>query len=109
MNWPDRVALQFLEYPGLNTKTTATTEQALLTNNKPKPHVRCSPSETTKLATPFITYCASFVSFSGWLLIFITCHWSTERHRTCCGHVVQHVCALIRRHCTFPTHGIVDK
>uniref|UniRef100_A0A5K3FYB3 SLC26A/SulP transporter domain-containing protein n=1 Tax=Mesocestoides corti TaxID=53468 RepID=A0A5K3FYB3_MESCO len=30
----------------------STTEQALLTNHKPEPHVRHHPFESTKLATP---------------------------------------------------------
>uniref|UniRef100_A0A5K3FAN7 Frizzled/Smoothened transmembrane domain-containing protein n=1 Tax=Mesocestoides corti TaxID=53468 RepID=A0A5K3FAN7_MESCO len=81
-------------------KRTGTTEQALLTNHKPEPHVRRPPSESTTLATSFILYCSSFVSFSGWLLIFLACHWNTERHRIGCDQMGQQVCALIRRHTT---------
>uniref|UniRef100_A0A5K3F3W2 Secreted protein n=1 Tax=Mesocestoides corti TaxID=53468 RepID=A0A5K3F3W2_MESCO len=55
------------------------------------------------LATPLTIYCTSVVSFSGWLLIFLACHWNTERHRIGCGQAVQYVCALIRRHTT-PQH-----
>uniref|UniRef100_A0A5K3EXV9 DDE_5 domain-containing protein n=1 Tax=Mesocestoides corti TaxID=53468 RepID=A0A5K3EXV9_MESCO len=84
-------------------------QQALLTNQKSEPHVRRLPSKSATLATPLIKYCTSFVSFSGLLLIFLACHWNAERHRIGCGQVVQHVCALIRRHCTFPTHGMVNK
>uniref|UniRef100_A0A5K3FW89 Frizzled/Smoothened transmembrane domain-containing protein n=1 Tax=Mesocestoides corti TaxID=53468 RepID=A0A5K3FW89_MESCO len=53
----------------------------LKTNQKPEPHLRCLPSESTTLATPLIIYCSSIVSFSGWLLIFLACHWNAERHR----------------------------
>uniref|UniRef100_A0A5K3F8C2 Frizzled/Smoothened transmembrane domain-containing protein n=1 Tax=Mesocestoides corti TaxID=53468 RepID=A0A5K3F8C2_MESCO len=60
---------------------TGTTGQVLLTNCKPKPHVRRLPSGCTTLATPLIIYCTSFVSFAGWLLILLACHWNTERHR----------------------------
>uniref|UniRef100_A0A5K3EFW6 Uncharacterized protein n=1 Tax=Mesocestoides corti TaxID=53468 RepID=A0A5K3EFW6_MESCO len=52
------------------------TEQALLTNHKPEPHVRRLPSESTTLATPIIIYCSSLVSFSGWLPIILACHWN---------------------------------
>uniref|UniRef100_A0A5K3F156 Secreted protein n=1 Tax=Mesocestoides corti TaxID=53468 RepID=A0A5K3F156_MESCO len=60
---------------------TSTTEQALLTNHKPEPQLKRLPSESTTLATPFIIYCSSFVPVSGWLLIFLACHWNTERQR----------------------------
>uniref|UniRef100_A0A5K3EVN2 Phosphatidylinositol-glycan biosynthesis class X protein n=1 Tax=Mesocestoides corti TaxID=53468 RepID=A0A5K3EVN2_MESCO len=70
-----------VEHPSPNWKTTGTTEQALLTNPKPEPHVRRLPSESTTLATPLIIYCTSVVSFAGWLLIFLACHWIAERHR----------------------------
>uniref|UniRef100_A0A5K3FYC3 Frizzled/Smoothened transmembrane domain-containing protein n=1 Tax=Mesocestoides corti TaxID=53468 RepID=A0A5K3FYC3_MESCO len=65
---------------------------------KPEPNVRRLPSESNTLATPLIIYCTSVVSFSGWLLIFLACHWNAERHRIGCGQVVQYVCAYIRRH-----------
>uniref|UniRef100_A0A5K3FUH6 TMEM132D_N domain-containing protein n=1 Tax=Mesocestoides corti TaxID=53468 RepID=A0A5K3FUH6_MESCO len=74
---------------------TGTTEQALLTNHKPEAHARRLPSESPTLATTIIICCSLVVSFSGWLLIFLACHWNSERHRICCGQVVQHVCALI--------------
>uniref|UniRef100_A0A5K3FQZ0 Uncharacterized protein n=1 Tax=Mesocestoides corti TaxID=53468 RepID=A0A5K3FQZ0_MESCO len=72
--------------------------------------VRRLPSESTTLATPPIIYCTSVVS-SGWLLIFLVCHWNTERQRIGCGQVVQHVCAMVRRQniCRFRPHGIVRK
>uniref|UniRef100_A0A5K3EYB6 Ovule protein n=1 Tax=Mesocestoides corti TaxID=53468 RepID=A0A5K3EYB6_MESCO len=54
-----------VEYPSPNTKKTGTTEQALLTNQKPEPHVRRLPSESVALATPLIIYCSSVVSLSG--------------------------------------------
>uniref|UniRef100_A0A5K3FHH9 Uncharacterized protein n=1 Tax=Mesocestoides corti TaxID=53468 RepID=A0A5K3FHH9_MESCO len=63
-----------VEYPSPNRKKTGTTEQALLTNQKPEPHVRHLPSESATLATPRIRYCSLVMSFSGWLLIFLACH-----------------------------------
>ncbi|VDD78032.1 unnamed protein product [Mesocestoides corti] len=98
-----------VEYPSPSRKKTGTTEQALLTNQRPEPRVRRLPSESTTLATPLIIYCISSMSFSGWLLIFLACHWNTKRHRIGYGQVIQHVCALIRRHCRFRPHGIVRK
>uniref|UniRef100_A0A5K3FI52 Uncharacterized protein n=1 Tax=Mesocestoides corti TaxID=53468 RepID=A0A5K3FI52_MESCO len=79
MSAPSDVAT--VEYPSHNRKKTGTTEQALLTNQKPEPHVRRLPSESTKLATPLIMYCSPLVSFSSWLIIFLACHWNAERHR----------------------------
>uniref|UniRef100_A0A5K3ER31 Uncharacterized protein n=1 Tax=Mesocestoides corti TaxID=53468 RepID=A0A5K3ER31_MESCO len=70
-----------LEYPSPNRKKTGTTEQAPLTNHKPEPHIKRLPSDSTTLATPPIIYHTSVVSFSGWLLIFLTCHWNAEGHR----------------------------
>uniref|UniRef100_A0A5K3FP09 Ig-like domain-containing protein n=1 Tax=Mesocestoides corti TaxID=53468 RepID=A0A5K3FP09_MESCO len=61
---------------------TGTTKQALLTNHKPEPHFRRLPSESPTLATPLIIYYTSVVSFSGWLLIFLPCHWNADRHTT---------------------------
>uniref|UniRef100_A0A5K3FGR8 Uncharacterized protein n=1 Tax=Mesocestoides corti TaxID=53468 RepID=A0A5K3FGR8_MESCO len=94
--------IALVKYPRPNRKKTGTTEQALLTNQKPEPHVRCLPSESTTLATAPIIYCTSVVSFSGWLPSFPACHWNAERHGIGRGQVVQHVCALIRRHTTLP-------
>uniref|UniRef100_A0A5K3FBV7 Lysosomal trafficking regulator lyst n=1 Tax=Mesocestoides corti TaxID=53468 RepID=A0A5K3FBV7_MESCO len=71
---------------------------------KPEPRVRRLPSESTTLATPLIIYCISSMSFSGWLIIFLACHWNTERQRIGGGLVIQHVCALIRRHPTATPH-----
>uniref|UniRef100_A0A5K3F6K8 DUF1740-domain-containing protein n=1 Tax=Mesocestoides corti TaxID=53468 RepID=A0A5K3F6K8_MESCO len=88
--------------PSPNRYKTSTTEQALLTNQKPEPRVRRFPSESTTLATPLIIYCISSMSFSGWLPSFPACHWIAERHGIGCGQVVQHVCVLIRRHCRIP-------
>uniref|UniRef100_A0A5K3FWT9 Uncharacterized protein n=1 Tax=Mesocestoides corti TaxID=53468 RepID=A0A5K3FWT9_MESCO len=45
---------------------TRTTEQALLTNQKPESHFRRLLSESTTLATPLNIYCSSFMSFSSW-------------------------------------------
>uniref|UniRef100_A0A5K3FBA4 Ovule protein n=1 Tax=Mesocestoides corti TaxID=53468 RepID=A0A5K3FBA4_MESCO len=90
--------LKVVEYPSPDRKKTGTTEQALLTNQKPEPRVRRLRSESTTLATSLIIYCSSVVSFSCWPLIFLACHWNTERHRIGCRQVVQHVCALIQRH-----------
>uniref|UniRef100_A0A5K3FSJ9 Uncharacterized protein n=1 Tax=Mesocestoides corti TaxID=53468 RepID=A0A5K3FSJ9_MESCO len=59
-----------VEYPSPNRKKTVTTEQALLTNQKPEPHVRRLPPESTMLATPLIIYCTSVVCFSGCLPSF---------------------------------------
>uniref|UniRef100_A0A5K3G682 Uncharacterized protein n=1 Tax=Mesocestoides corti TaxID=53468 RepID=A0A5K3G682_MESCO len=70
-----------VEYPSPNRKKIGTAEQALLTNHKTEPQVRRLPCESTTLATPFIIYCTSFVSISGWLLIFLTCHWIEERQK----------------------------
>uniref|UniRef100_A0A5K3FV40 Secreted protein n=1 Tax=Mesocestoides corti TaxID=53468 RepID=A0A5K3FV40_MESCO len=47
-----------VEYPSLSINKTGTTEQALLTNQKPEPHIRHLPSEPTMLATPLIIYCS---------------------------------------------------
>uniref|UniRef100_A0A5K3FAG5 Uncharacterized protein n=1 Tax=Mesocestoides corti TaxID=53468 RepID=A0A5K3FAG5_MESCO len=69
-----------VEYPSPNRKKTGTTEQALLTNQKPELCLRRLPSEPTALATPLIMYCISVVSFSGWLPSFPACHWIAERH-----------------------------
>uniref|UniRef100_A0A5K3F4E2 C2H2-type domain-containing protein n=1 Tax=Mesocestoides corti TaxID=53468 RepID=A0A5K3F4E2_MESCO len=56
-------------------------EQALLTNHKLELHVRRRPSEFAKLATSLIRYCSLVVSVSGWLHIFLACHWIAERQR----------------------------
>uniref|UniRef100_A0A5K3FKK0 Uncharacterized protein n=1 Tax=Mesocestoides corti TaxID=53468 RepID=A0A5K3FKK0_MESCO len=69
-------------------KKTSTTEQTLLTNQKPETQVGRYPPESTRLATPPTIYCSSFMSLSGWLLIFLACHWNAERHRIGCGQVV---------------------
>uniref|UniRef100_A0A5K3G1C6 Ovule protein n=1 Tax=Mesocestoides corti TaxID=53468 RepID=A0A5K3G1C6_MESCO len=61
-----------VEYPSPNRKTSGTTQQALLTNHKPEPHVRCRPSESATLATLPIVSCSSFVSFCSWLRLRIT-------------------------------------
>uniref|UniRef100_A0A5K3FLW2 Uncharacterized protein n=1 Tax=Mesocestoides corti TaxID=53468 RepID=A0A5K3FLW2_MESCO len=75
---------------------TGTTEQALLTNHKPEQQVGHLPSESTTLATPLNMYSSS--SFSGWLHIFLACHWNAEEHRIGRGQAVQYVCAPRRRH-----------
>uniref|UniRef100_A0A5K3FVT2 Uncharacterized protein n=1 Tax=Mesocestoides corti TaxID=53468 RepID=A0A5K3FVT2_MESCO len=62
-----------VEYPSPNRKKTGTTEQALLTNQKPDTRVRRLPSESTTLATPLVIYCISSMSFSGWLPSFPAC------------------------------------
>uniref|UniRef100_A0A5K3FS59 SRCR domain-containing protein n=1 Tax=Mesocestoides corti TaxID=53468 RepID=A0A5K3FS59_MESCO len=62
-----------------NRKKTGTTDQALLTNHKPEPHVRRLPSESIRLATPLYIYCSSFVSFSGWLPVFPSHAIGTQR------------------------------
>uniref|UniRef100_A0A5K3FIG8 Frizzled/Smoothened transmembrane domain-containing protein n=1 Tax=Mesocestoides corti TaxID=53468 RepID=A0A5K3FIG8_MESCO len=77
-------------------KEIGTTERAFLTNQKPEPHIRRLPSKSTTMATPLIIHCSLVVSFSVWLLTILVCHWNTDRRRIGCGHVVQHVCALIR-------------
>uniref|UniRef100_A0A5K3FUA3 Ovule protein n=1 Tax=Mesocestoides corti TaxID=53468 RepID=A0A5K3FUA3_MESCO len=86
-----------VEYPGPGTKKTGKTEQALLTNYKPEPHIRSGSSEPTTLATPLNIYCTSFVSFSGWLPIFL------QRDRGSAeANVVQYASALIRRYTSTP-------
>uniref|UniRef100_A0A5K3FY79 Uncharacterized protein n=1 Tax=Mesocestoides corti TaxID=53468 RepID=A0A5K3FY79_MESCO len=60
---------------------TGTTEQVLLTNHKPEPHIRRHPPESASLATPLCIYCSSLVSFAGWLLNVLACHWNAEQHR----------------------------
>uniref|UniRef100_A0A5K3FC89 Ovule protein n=1 Tax=Mesocestoides corti TaxID=53468 RepID=A0A5K3FC89_MESCO len=65
-----------VKYPSPNRKKTGTTKQALLTNHGPEP-----PSESSTLATPLYIYCTTFLSFSGWLPVFLACHWNAERHR----------------------------
>uniref|UniRef100_A0A5K3EXW4 Uncharacterized protein n=1 Tax=Mesocestoides corti TaxID=53468 RepID=A0A5K3EXW4_MESCO len=67
-----------VEYSSPSMKMTGTTKQALLTNHKPEPHVRHRPSEFATLAAPLIMYRFSCVSFSGWLPIFLSCHWIAE-------------------------------
>uniref|UniRef100_A0A5K3EK59 Ovule protein n=1 Tax=Mesocestoides corti TaxID=53468 RepID=A0A5K3EK59_MESCO len=62
-------------------KEAGITEKPFISNYKLEPHVWPHPSESTTLATSLIIYCSSFESFSGWLLIFLACHWNTERHR----------------------------
>uniref|UniRef100_A0A5K3G1R5 Uncharacterized protein n=1 Tax=Mesocestoides corti TaxID=53468 RepID=A0A5K3G1R5_MESCO len=54
---------------------TGTTERTFLPNHKPESHVRCHLSESATLTTTFISNCTSFVSFSGWLRIFLACYW----------------------------------
>uniref|UniRef100_A0A5K3EVA4 Uncharacterized protein n=1 Tax=Mesocestoides corti TaxID=53468 RepID=A0A5K3EVA4_MESCO len=55
-------------------KKTGKTEQALLISQKPESHFRRRPSDSATQSVPFITYCSSFVSVSGWLPIFLACH-----------------------------------
>uniref|UniRef100_A0A5K3FSJ6 Frizzled domain-containing protein n=1 Tax=Mesocestoides corti TaxID=53468 RepID=A0A5K3FSJ6_MESCO len=65
---------------------TSATERVFLTEHKPEPHVRSLTSQSTTLATPLATpliiYCSSFMSFSGWLLVFLAGHRNAERHRS---------------------------
>uniref|UniRef100_A0A5K3F322 Uncharacterized protein n=1 Tax=Mesocestoides corti TaxID=53468 RepID=A0A5K3F322_MESCO len=58
-------------------KKTGTTEQALLTNYELEPIAKRRPYESATLAAPIITYPFSYVSTSGWLHIFLACHWNT--------------------------------
>uniref|UniRef100_A0A5K3FKT4 Protein S-acyltransferase n=1 Tax=Mesocestoides corti TaxID=53468 RepID=A0A5K3FKT4_MESCO len=57
---------------------TCTREQALLTNQRPQPHVGRRLSESTTLATSLIVYCSSIVSFFAWLHIYLACNWKAE-------------------------------
>uniref|UniRef100_A0A5K3ELB0 Transmembrane protein n=1 Tax=Mesocestoides corti TaxID=53468 RepID=A0A5K3ELB0_MESCO len=75
-NMSARLYVATVEYPNPSMKETGTTKEALLTNQKPEPRVSHLPSESATLATPLIIYCSSIVSFSGWLLIFLACHWN---------------------------------
>uniref|UniRef100_A0A5K3FQM6 Fibronectin type-III domain-containing protein n=1 Tax=Mesocestoides corti TaxID=53468 RepID=A0A5K3FQM6_MESCO len=70
-----------VEYPSPNRKKTGTTEQALLTNHKPEPHVRHLPSESAALVTPLTIYYTAVVSYPGFLPSIPACHWIAERHR----------------------------
>uniref|UniRef100_A0A5K3ESN0 Uncharacterized protein n=1 Tax=Mesocestoides corti TaxID=53468 RepID=A0A5K3ESN0_MESCO len=63
-SYSDASAATNVEYQSPARKMARTTEQALLTNHKPKPQVRRRPSETTTLGTPLIIYCFR-VSVSG--------------------------------------------
>uniref|UniRef100_A0A5K3EF63 Uncharacterized protein n=1 Tax=Mesocestoides corti TaxID=53468 RepID=A0A5K3EF63_MESCO len=60
---------------------SGTTEQTLLTNCKPEPHVRRLPSESPTLARPLIIYCSSVVSLSDWLLILPHAIGTQRGHR----------------------------
>uniref|UniRef100_A0A5K3F5K8 Ovule protein n=1 Tax=Mesocestoides corti TaxID=53468 RepID=A0A5K3F5K8_MESCO len=62
-------------------KKVGSTEQALLTNQKPEPCVKRSSSESISESTTLIVYCISFVSFSGWLHIFLAGPPKAEKHR----------------------------
>uniref|UniRef100_A0A5K3FEK2 Uncharacterized protein n=1 Tax=Mesocestoides corti TaxID=53468 RepID=A0A5K3FEK2_MESCO len=68
-----------------------------LTNHKPEPRVRHRPSESAPLAGPLIIYFSSHAIGS-------------QRDRGLAeASMIKYVCALRRRHCTFPTHGMVKK
>uniref|UniRef100_A0A5K3FZ01 Uncharacterized protein n=1 Tax=Mesocestoides corti TaxID=53468 RepID=A0A5K3FZ01_MESCO len=64
-------------------KESGTSEHALLTSHKTQPQVRCRPLESNTLDTLRIIICSSFVSFHGWLPIFLACHWNAEGQRIC--------------------------
>uniref|UniRef100_A0A5K3FCX6 Ovule protein n=1 Tax=Mesocestoides corti TaxID=53468 RepID=A0A5K3FCX6_MESCO len=53
------------EYPSSSMQQNGKTKQALLTNNKPEPHVRRGSSESNSLPTPPIIYPFLNVFVSG--------------------------------------------
>uniref|UniRef100_A0A5K3FK36 PPPDE domain-containing protein n=1 Tax=Mesocestoides corti TaxID=53468 RepID=A0A5K3FK36_MESCO len=67
LRYPNASAATDVEYPSPSIKETDATEQALLTNHKPEPHLKNRLSASTTLATPLIIYHFSNVSVSGWL------------------------------------------
>uniref|UniRef100_A0A5K3F6G9 Uncharacterized protein n=1 Tax=Mesocestoides corti TaxID=53468 RepID=A0A5K3F6G9_MESCO len=74
-------------------KKTGTTEQALLTNHKPEPHVRRRPSESTTLAAQLIIYPASLID-----CIYSSHSIGTQGNRGLAEvGVVQYICAHRRR------------
>uniref|UniRef100_A0A5K3FBC0 Ovule protein n=1 Tax=Mesocestoides corti TaxID=53468 RepID=A0A5K3FBC0_MESCO len=69
----------------------------LLTNHKPKSHVRSSPFESTTLATSLFIYYSSFVSLVDCISSSHAIGSQSDRGLSE-NSVIQNVCALIRRH-----------
>uniref|UniRef100_A0A5K3F548 Ovule protein n=1 Tax=Mesocestoides corti TaxID=53468 RepID=A0A5K3F548_MESCO len=80
--YPNTSAAANVVYPSPCLKRTATTEEALLINQKPEPQIRSRPSESHTLLTSFIVYHFSNVSVSCWLHIFFARHLNANRQRT---------------------------
>uniref|UniRef100_A0A5K3FD63 Ovule protein n=1 Tax=Mesocestoides corti TaxID=53468 RepID=A0A5K3FD63_MESCO len=64
-------------------KKTRTIKLALLSNYKSESYLRLRLPQSTTMGLPFIIYCFSYVSISGWLDIFLACHANAKRQKIC--------------------------